>query len=778
MASARPAGDGGVTGEMGWGDRLDRLFRPRSVAVVGASTNASFVSSILFSLIAYGFQGRIAAVNPRYDRVLDAPCYPSVEDVPGDLDLVVVGVAAQRVPGILEQCERKGVGGVCVVTSGFGEVAAEAGADRQAEIAAWAARTGIPVTGPNCLGLLNAHERMIALPPYWESVPAGAVGMAFQSGMMSGAMTLPIVQRGMGLSLAITTGNEAAIENADVIRYLAEDDVTRVIATFSEQIKSPAKLIVACEAAAEAGKPVVMLKVGRSEGARRAARAHTGSLVGADDVVDAALRKLGVTRVSSIDELVETVALFHARKLPRGNGVAVISVSGGVGSVLSDQAAELGVTFPPLPDETAKALTEIVPEFGSVGNPLDITGQGVFETRMLDASLDALATAESIDVVVHARGWPAALDRESPVGKALERAVALHPEILFLVMSLSGGKLFASSYPHTPCKDPFSWLDGVPFLQGSDDALRAIASLLRYAEFQRQRTLTPRPLRGANIGCADIPLPRAGEGETGLLLPSPLEGEGLGVRGPWGSRARLTPPEIARRARDLVRAAGGRALTERESKEVLALYGMPVTREILARSADDAVGAADMLGWPVALKVESPDLLHKTDAGAVLLNVEDADALLEGYEEIVANARAAQPDATIHGVLIQEMAPRGIEAILGMLHDPSWGPAVAVGIGGTLVEVLKDRQLLLPPIDAGEARAALGALRAARLFDGVRGAPPSDVAALTDALVRFSELCQDLAGEVAEIDVNPLLVLPKGQGVLALDALIVPRAAG
>ena len=185
-----------------------------------------------------------------------------------------------------------------------------------------------------------------------------------------------------------------------------------------------------------------------------------------------------------------------------------------------------------------------------------------------------------------------------------------------------------------------------------------------------------------------------------------------------------------------------------------------------------------MLGWPVALKVESPDLLHKTDAGAVLLNVEDADALLEGYEEIVANAQAAQPDATIHGVLVQEMAPRGIETILGMLHDPSWGPAVAVGIGGTLVEVLKDRQLLLPPVAESEARAALGALRAARLFDGVRGAPPSDVAGLTEALVRFSELCQDLAGEVAEIDVNPLLVLPEGQGVLALDALIVPRTAG
>ena len=245
-------------------------------------------------------------------------------------------------------------------------------------------------------------------------------------------------------------------------------------------------------------------------------------------------------------------------------------------------------------------------------------------------------------------------------------------------------------------------------------------------------------------------------------------------RSGWG--VRLTPSTAGDRARELVRAAGGRALTERESKEILALYGIPVTREILARDAADAVGAAEAIGWPVALKVESPDLLHKTDAGAVLLNVEDADALQDGYDEILENARAAQPDATIHGVLVQEMAPKGVEMILGMLHDPAWGPAVAVGIGGTLVEVLNDRRILLPPLDDVEARTALGELRAARIFEGVRGAPPSDVTALADALVRFSELCQDLAGEVEEIDVNPLLVLPAGQGVLALDALIVPAA--
>jgi len=318
------------------------------------------------------------------------------------------------------------------------------------------------------------------------------------------------------------------------------------------------------------------------------------------------------------------------------------------------------------------------------------------------------------------------------------RAVERYPEILFLVLSMTGGKLYPGPYPHTPAVEPFDRLDSVPFLQSSEYGLRAIASLVRYAEFQRKRM----------------------------------------ARRADGPRVRITAASTAEGARALVQAVGGRPLTERESKEVLALYGIPTTREILARSADDAVGAADVLGWPVALKVESPDLLHKTDAGAMLLGIPDADALLDGFDEILLNALAAQPDAAIHGVLIQEMAPRGVETILGMTHDEQWGPVVAVGLGGTLVEVLRDRQVLLPSIDNDDARAAIRSLRAARVFEGVRGAAPSDVTALAHAVVRFGELCEDLSDLVAEIDVNPLLVLPDGQGVLALDALIVPRGDG
>jgi len=716
----------------GWHARFDRLIRPRSVAVIGASPNASFVTQILTSLFRYGFPGRISAVNPKYDRVLDAPCYPSLTDVPGDVDLVIVGIAHRLVPSVLEECEQRGVGGVCIVTSGFSEIGGEAGAERQGELAAWAARTGIPVIGPNCLGFLNAHAKLAALPPYWDTLIPGAVGAVLQSGMMAPATLLPLLGRGIGVSTAVTVGNEAVVDAADVIRHLAEDDETRVIACFTEQIKDPGKFAAACEVAAARQVPIVMLKIGRSEGARRAARAHTGSLVGSDAVQDVLLKRLGVTRVAGLNELHEAVAIFHARTLPRGRGVAAISVSGGIGGLLSDQAATLDVDFPPLPDDTARALAEVVPEYGSVGNPLDVTGQGVFEADILSRSLDLLAEAPNVDVVVHARGWPAKLDRTLTVGRCLVEAAERHPNVLFLVLAMAGGRLDDGPYSYQPAKEPLDRLDGVPFLQGSNDGLAAIRALIDYAEFQRRRE-DRRP------------------------------------------SARRGSESVGERARDLVRAAGGRALTEREGKAVLALYGIPTTRETLAATVEDAVTAANEIGYPVALKIESPDLLHKTDAGALLLDVPDDAGVTTGFARVMASARNAAPHAEIRGVLVQAMAPRGTEIILGMSQDAQLGPVVACGLGGIFVEVLKDVQLLLPPVNTTDARDAVDRLQAAPLLRGVRGRPPADVDALVDALVRFSELCTDLLDVAEEIDVNPLLVFDEGHGVMAVDCLIVPQ---
>jgi acetate---CoA ligase (ADP-forming) len=711
--------------------RMDCLLRPRSVAVVGASANPSFVTSILKNLLRYGYAGPVVAVNPRYDRVLDAPCYPTILDVPHPLDLVVAGVPVRAIPSLLEQCEQKGIGALEIISSGFAEVGEE-GARRQAELAAWARRTGIPVGGPNCLGLLHVPSGMIALPSVFERLIAGSVAVVLQSGLVAPSVLAPLFARGIGLTFGVTAGNEADLEAADYIRYFAADDETRVIGCFGEQIKTPARFVEACELAAERQKPIVMLKIGRSEASRRVAAAHTGSLVGTDGVVDAALRKLGVTRVASLDELLEALAVFHARKLPRAGGVAPVSVSGGAAGLLCDLAAECGVSYPPLPDETARELRAVVPEYGSVGNPLDVTGQGVFDTELLGRSLDLLAAVPDVGVVVYGRGFPARIDRQSPVGRVLEQAVAKHPDVLFLVLALVGGHYHQSQSPDVPVVDPTDHLDGVPFLQGAVSGLKAIGALIRYAAFQRER------------GAA--------------------------------RRGRLVSEAIGERARALVRAARAAGLTEREGKAILALYGIRTTRETLATGPAEALAAAERIGYPVALKVESPDLLHKTEAGALLLDVRDAAALAAGFERVVANARRYAPDADVRGVLVQEMVGPGTELIVGMSQEPGFGPVVACGLGGIFVEALQDVELLLPPLSEGEARAALARLRGYPLLRGARGARPADVDAVVEALLRFSELCHDLRDVAREIDVNPLVAFEAGRGVCAVDCLIVPES--
>jgi acetyltransferase len=467
-----------------------------------------------------------------------------------------------------------------------------------------------------------------------------------------------------------------------------------------------------------------MLKIGRSEIAQRSALAHTGSLVGADGVTDAVLRKLGVTRVDTVDDLYEAIAVFHARKLPRGGGVAPVSVSGGAGGLLADLAQGIGVSFPPLPEPTAAALRKVVPEYGSVGNPLDITGQGVFEPQLAGGAIEQLAQADNLDIVVWARSFPCNLDRATPVGQILERAVETYPDVLFLVMSLVSGHFYPAPGADLELADPVNHLGGIPFLQGSESSLKAIAALIRYAEFQRARR----------------------------------------ERNASGPRERLTPESAARRARGLLRAVGGRALTERESKVILALYGIRTTREILATDSEHAVAAAEEIGYPVALKAESPLLLHKNDAGAVILNVTDEAMLRSRFKRALTNAWSAVPSDSVTGVLVQEMVPPGTEVIIGMSRDPQFGPIIACGLGGVFVETLKDVQLLVPPISEAEARQALARLRGSRLFDH---------AAIVDVLLRFSELCLDVGDLVQEIDVNPLIVAA-GQGACAVDCLIVP----
>ncbi len=715
---------------------LDRLLKPRSIALVGASRTPGLISSMLRNIVDYGFQGRVYAVNPRYDCIGDVPCYPSLLDIPDELDHVLVAVPNRVVPEVLRQAEEKRVGIVNIISSGYGETGD--GESRQAELTAWSRRSGIRVVGPNCLGVMSMPGRLNATIYRYQHLRPGEIAFVLQSGQMSQACVVPCLDRRMGVNYVVTSGNEADLQTVDYLRYFIDDPDVRVIGCFTEQVRSPERLIEVAELAADARKPIVMLKIGRTEASQRSARAHTGALVGSHASFEALARRHGITPVRTVEELVDTIAVMHSRKLPRSHRVGTVLLSGGAVGLLSDLAPEAGVEFPGLPADVAGRLRAIVPEFGPVGNPLDITAQAGRDPKITGGAIGEIAALPDVDIVLWAGpGVPGYLDAQSAALTALRESAERHPDKVFLVLSLSGGTFHEASMALAPVVEPIAAFDGVPFLFGGmETGLRAIAALARYGRFQRERERR-----------------RAG-----------------------GAR-RLTPLDAAERARRLVQAAGGRPLTEREGKQLLALYSIGVTLERLATTADAAVAAARAIGYPVVLKIESPQITHKTEAGGVRVGVADDAAVAQAFAEIIASARRYDPSAEIAGVLVQEQVAGGQEVILGASRDPQYGPTVLVGLGGIFVEVLKDTALRVPPLEADEAREMLDGLRGRAILDGVRGQPAADVEALVEALARFSELVADLGELVEEIDVNPLVVLPAGQGVRALDCLIVPARA-
>jgi acetyltransferase len=417
-----------------------------------------------------------------------------------------------------------------------------------------------------------------------------------------------------------------------------------------------------------------------------------------------------------VDALFEAIAAFHTRRLPRGTGLAAISVSGGAAGLLSDLAGDCGVRFATLTDDTERQLREVVPEFGNVGNPLDVTGQGVFQPELLERSLHLLAANPGVDAIVYARSFPSRIDGDSPAYHALERAIERHPHVPLLAMSLAGGHFFPAPTVDTPVQRPLDRLDEVPFLQGAEYGLKAVAALMRYAAHLRDRAAP--------------------------------------------AQARLTSQEAASAARAVLQRASGTRLSASQCADVLSAYGVPCARQALATGAPEALDIARQFGYPVAAKVEAPSLAHKAAAGGVVLDISSPEALLAAFNRLTSLVDDAE------GVLIQEMVADGVaEVILGMGRDAQFGPVIAVGLGGVFVETLRDVQLMLPPLSRREASQALARLRGAALLQG------ADVDALVDVLLRFSELCQDVGDALRAIDVNPVIVRGAGQGLTAVDAL-------
>ena len=711
------------------------LLNPCSIAIIGVrggefdpAARNSMARRFVENLLRQGYTGRIYPVNPRYDKVGELACYPSISDVPWHVDAALLIVPKEKLAASLAECGIKGVKAVTVISSGFSESGTQGKID-ELELVALAQSYKIRLLGPNCFGYFNSHGRVNLFGSASllnRPLLTGSIGFVTQSGALAASILDRAQERGIGFSYIITTGNQADIHNVECIEYMVDDSNTQVIALFAEAIGHTSRFRAAVMRAARAGKPCVVLKTGASEVARESALAHTGSLVGDDGVYAAAFRQNGVVRVQDPDELFLTSALLSS-DLASANRtatarIAVVSMSGAMGGILADGAARNGVTMAPLSARTKDSLLAISGISGGL-NPLDAAmATWASDFGVIGKLAGILAIDESVDVVLLAiSGLPYAERLVDDCAAAVR----------------SAGKLFVPMWAadHADLHQAIPRLakDGVTVFNTCDSALRAISGVAQFRKFQA--TLKTNPA-------------------TTFLI----------------NDARVV------KARSLL-SISGPALTEYHSKQLLALYGVDIPSEAVAASADEAVFEAERIGYPVALKIHSSEIQHKTESGGLQLGLVDAAAVRTAYDTIIRNVIAYKPGVVHDSVLVAPMAAKGLEVVVGAYQDTQLGPVLLAGMGGVLVEVLRDTALRLAPLGRDDALEMLGELHAAALFDGVRGQPAADKAAVVNVLTALSTLMIELEEWVSEVDINPLIVHPAGMGVTVADALIVLKPA-
>ena len=704
-----------TTGEATSDDRsprpaLDRLLSPQSIVMIGASNKVANIGGHVFANLVRAFDGPVTPVTARDDTVQGVAAYQSVRDLPGPVDLAVVAVPATHVPAALADCAERGVGGAAVITAGFAEAGGE-GIALQDQITDVVARTGLRVIGPNCMGFMNLWGGVMAnfaLPPTVPLPPPGPVALVSQSGGFGSYITTKAMLAGLKLGWFVSTGNESDVNIAAVLRYLVDRDETTVLMVFAETLRDPDVFIDAASRAAELDKPIVLLKAGRSDAAAKAAMSHTASIVGSADVLDAVCRQYGVFVVSTMEEMLDLGTIFQDGRRVPSRGVGIMTSSGGAGVLLADAATAQGLEVPEIPADEQEAMMALmpVPFYGSLTNPVDTTAQVV-------------AMPESFAKVLHAVGESRVVDMVAPV-------------------------IWAVPGPQTDSV--------IEFYRGTDKPV-ALTSTAWLDELQV-------------VGIPTYTDPHRAMHALGAVADLSLRTLEIVDRSSW-----RPDPARSARARELLAArAGHRSLLESSSKELLALYGIPVTPEVLVRSADDAVAVAEKFDGPVALKVMSYDLPHKTEYGAIRLGLRGPDAVRAGFEEMLAEVANKAPDAVQDGVLVQQMVPARFELTAGVHDDPVFGPTVVLGLGGILIEILSETAMLRPPFALGTARQALAGLLGGRLVAGGRGLSDTEQQAVAEIMVGLGDLALELP-EVVEVDVNPIRVADGS--VCAADALVV-----
>ncbi len=692
---------------------LEKLFTPQSVAIIGASREEGKVGhSVIKNMIEHGFAGKIYPVNPKAADIMGLACYRDVNSLPDGIDLAVIAIPAKFVPSTVEELGRKGIGAAIVISAGFKE-AGEEGKDLEKRLFNAAMVSGVRILGPNCLGLINTKHRLDA--SFAAHFPEdGDIAVLSQSGALCTAILDWAVRNHIGFSKLISIGNKVDIDEEVLIEALGEDDNSKVIVGYLENILHGPHFMRSAERVTKR-KPVILIKAGNTTAGARAASSHTGSLAGARMAYECAFRSSGILQASSLEALFDYAQAFSYQPLPRGNRVAVVTNAGGPGIMAADAIENAGLAFAALSEESHENLRSFLPAAANVMNPVDILGDAAAE--VYGKALDAVLADDGVDAAVVLLTPQAMVD----VRKAAEQISAAAKKFNKpVVASFIGAERVAS---------------GIEFLQKNriphyPTPERAVESLLMMVDYMKWRERPQRVIRRFAVNTTKVS-----------------------------------------RVINLCRKRGQMNVGEQESKSILAAYGFTVPQAVMARSADEAVSAAGTIGFPVVMKIVSPDIVHKSDVGGVKVGLAGPSDVSDAYELMMKRIREREPDARLHGVLIQEMVREGREIIIGMTRDPQFGPMLMFGLGGVYVEVLRDVSFQLAPITDEEAYQMLVGTRTYKLLKGVRGEKSVDMQLVAECIQRISQLSVDFP-EIEEMDINPLKVSSERARAVAVDARV------
>jgi acetate---CoA ligase (ADP-forming) len=699
--------------------KLDPVFHPQSIAVVGASTRPGTVGNDIFrNLLFAEFKGSVYPVNPKAKSIYGVHAYDNLTEIPSDIDLAVLIVPSSAVLNVVDEAISKGVKGIVVISAGFKEVGHE-GAVLEAKLAAKVREAGIPLIGPNCLGVINTDPEVSMNAAFGRKMPdPGNLAFISQSGALCTSVLDYAEERQMGFSKFISFGNKADVNEIDLLDYLAKDEKTKVIAMYLEDVTNGRRFIETVgDIFWETHKPMLCLKSGRSPEGAKAVSSHTGSLAGSDSVYNALLAQSGVQRVETIAELFDYAALYTTQPMPSGDRIAIVTNAGGPGIMATDAAVSYKLKLAELSEATKAKLKPSLPATASLRNPVDVIGDA--RADRYKAALRTVLEDDNVDMGLVILTPQSMTDIEETAAAVPEAIKGIDKPVVCSFMGASdvalGAKILRTA--------------GIPNYPFPEDGVKSLAAASRMV--------------------------------TALELPR-------------RQMSNFTDLDVAKAKKIVAELLDGhdkRYLTQAECRPLLACYELPLLKSDVAHSADDAERIAKSFGKKVVMKVMSADVVHKFDAGGVILNVKGEEARAT-YDKIVENVKHAVPNAKIEGILIEEMADKGVEVILGASRDPRFGPLMMFGLGGTLVEVLKDVSFRLAPMWQISAENMVHEIRAFKVLDGFRGQPPSDIAAIVDTLLRLSAMVCNHP-EISELDINPLIVHAKGQGCSVADSRIM-----